>query len=143
MFSFTTFIITEVTMTFLDSIKTCLKKTLTISGRASRSEFWWFQLSFFVIGIIAALLIVAVGVGSTLASLISIIFAIYIIVASIASFTAGIRRLHDTNRSGWLVLLFWILACIPFVDIISMIVYIVFLCQKGTDGDNRFGAQPE
>lgn len=39
-------------MTFLDSVNTCLKKTLTISGRASRSEFWWFQLSFFVIGLI-------------------------------------------------------------------------------------------
>ncbi len=130
-------------MTFLDSIKTCLKKTLTISGRASRSEFWWFQLSFFVIGIIAVLLILAVGVGSTLASLISIIFVIYAIVASIASFTAGIRRLHDTNRSGWLVLVFWILACIPFVDFISTIVYIVFLCQKGTEGENRFGAKPE
>lgn len=36
---------TEVIMTFLDSFKTCLKKTLTISGRASRSEFWWFQLA--------------------------------------------------------------------------------------------------
>lgn len=142
MFSFTTFT-TEVTMTFLDSIKTCLKKTLTISGRASRSEFWWFQLSFFVIALIATLLILAVGVGSTLASLISIIFVIYVIVASIASFTAGIRRLHDTNRSGWLVLVFWLLALIPFVDFISMIVYIVFLCQKGTEGDNRFGAKPE
>lgn len=46
-------------MTFLDSVKTCIKKTLTISGRASRSEFWWFQLSFFVIGLIVGLIVAA------------------------------------------------------------------------------------
>ena len=134
-------------MTFLDSVKTCLKKTLTISGRASRSEFWWFQLSFFVIGLIIGLIVVAfvaLGADSTLAPIIiGIIYALYVIVGSIASFTAGIRRLHDTNRSGWLVLVFWLLGMIPFVNFISWIVYIVFICQAGTPGDNRFGPQPE
>lgn len=85
-------------MTFLDSVNTCLKKTLTISGRASRSEFWWFQLSFFVIGLIVGLIVAALGADSTLASIIGIIFALYVIVGSIASFTAGIRRLHDQIR---------------------------------------------
>ena len=61
-------------MTFLDSVNTCLKKTLTISGRASRSEFWWFQLSFFVIGLIVGLIVAALGADSTLASIIGIIF---------------------------------------------------------------------
>mgnify|MGYP002671657082 CR=1 FL=1 len=134
-------------MTFLDSVKTCLKKTLTISGRASRSEFWWFQLSFFVIGLIIGLIVVAfvaLGADSTLAPIIiGIIYALYVIVGSIASFTAGIRRLHDTNRSGWLVLVFWLLGMIPFVNFIAWIVYIVFICQAGTPGDNRFGPQPE
>lgn len=137
------FFFTEVTMTFLDSIKTCLKKTLTISGRASRSEFWWFQLSFFVIGLIGALLVSAFGLDSTISSLICFLLGIYGLVGGIASFTAGIRRLHDTNRSGWLVLVFWLLGLIPFVNFISWIVYIVFICQAGTQGDNRFGAQPE
>lgn len=130
-------------MTFLDSVKTCLKKTLTISGRASRSEFWWFQLSFFVISLIVGLIVAALGADSTLALIIGIIFALYVIVGSIASFTAGIRSLHDTNRSGWLVLIFWLLGMIPFVNFISWIVYIVFICQAGTPGDNRFGPQPE
>lgn len=61
-------------MTFLDSVNTCLKKTLTISGRASRSEFWWFQLSFFVIGLIVGLIVAALGADSTLASIIGIIW---------------------------------------------------------------------
>ena len=130
-------------MTFLDSVNTCLKKTLTISGRASRSEFWWFQLSFFVIGLIVGLIVAALGADSTLASIIGIIFALYVIVGSIASFTAGIRRLHDTTSSGWLVLGFWLLGMIPVVNFISWIVYIVFICQAGTPGDNRFGPQPE
>ena len=85
----------------------------------------------------------ALGADSTLALIIGIIFALYVIVGSIASFTAGIRRLHDTNRSGWLVLVFWLLGMIPFVNFISWIVYIVFICQAGTPGDNRFGPQPE
>ena len=59
-------------MTFLDSVNTCLKKTLTISGRASRSEFWWFQLSFFVIGLIVGLIVAALGADSTLALIIGI-----------------------------------------------------------------------
>lgn len=130
-------------MTFLDSVKTCLKKTLTISGRASRSEFWWFQLSFFVVGLIGVLLVSALGMDSSLTPIILGLIGIYSFVGAIASFTAGIRRLHDTNRSGWLVLVFWLLGMIPFVNFISWIVYIVFICQAGTQGDNRFGSQPE
>ena len=80
-------------MTFLDSVNTCLKKTLTISGRASRSEFWWFQLSFFVIGLIVGLIVAALGADSTLASIIGIIFALYVIVGSIVRYDS-ICKLH-------------------------------------------------
>lgn len=145
-------------MTFLTSAKTCLKKAFTFSGRASRSEFWWFQLFFiisiYVISLIAIALmpIMYFGVKDVSAVsvlvcivtfIISIAILIYIIVGAFASLSVTVRRFHDTNRSGWLVLLFWLLNCFPLVNIISFIVCIVFLCQAGTEGDNRFGAIPE
>lgn len=95
-------------MTFLDSVNTCLKKTLTISGRASRSEFWWFQLSFFVIGLIVGLIVAALGADSTLALIIGIIFALYVIVGSIASFTQVSEDCTTpTDQAGW----FWYSGC--------------------------------
>lgn len=95
-------------MTFLDSVNTCLKKTLTISGRASRSEFWWFQLSFFVIGLIVGLIVAALGADSTLASIIGIIFALYVIVVQLHhSQQVSEDCTTPTDQAGW----FWYSGC--------------------------------
>ena len=135
---------TEVIMTFLDSFKTCLKKTLTISGRASRSEFWGFQLADILgVFVLSMLIGIASQINETLGLLFGFFAGIALLIAGIALFTATIRRFHDIDKSGWFVLLFWLLSCIPFVGFIAMIFCIVFLCKKGTEGDNRFGAQPE
>lgn len=64
---------------------------------------------------------------------ISIIYSLGILLPSIA---VAIRRLHDTERSGW-----WLL--LSLIPIIGTIVIIVFLCQNGTAGANRFGADPK
>jgi len=92
-------------MTFGQSISTCFSKYVTFSGRASRSEYWWFFLFNFLVSFGAELLDTAIGISviSTLASL-----ALFLPGLSVA-----VRRCHDTNHSGW-----WVLC--PIYNIVLM-----------------------
>ncbi len=98
-------------MTFQDAIRTCFSKYADFSGRAARSEYWWFFL-----------FIVLVSIGLSMVSpIISGLFSLGTLIPSIA---AAARRLHDTNRSGW-----WQLICL--IPVLGVIVLIVFLVQEG------------
>lgn len=96
-------------MTFQESIRVCFSKYAEFSGRASRSEYWWFALFIFLGYLVTSLINDVLG-G---------IFALGVLLPSIAVAT---RRLHDTNRSGWLQL-------IVLVPVIGSIVLLVFLIQ--------------
>ena len=96
-------------MTFQESIRVCLTKYADFSGRALRSEYWWFFL-FIVLASIAL---------SMVSHVLSALFSLGTLLPSIA---AAARRLHDTNRSGW-----WQL--ISFLPVIGIIILIVFLAQ--------------
>lgn len=109
-------------MTFIESIKACFGKYVTWQGRASRSEFWWFVLFNFAGSFILGLL----------GGIPGIIFSIVVFLPALAVF---IRRLHDTNRSGWW---YWI----ALVPIVGFILLIVWAATQGTDGDNDFGTDP-
>lgn len=108
-----------------------LKRNLTtrayaqFSGRASRAEFWWFVLG-------TTLLSLAVGTIDAVlrTSLLSSLFSIFLIVPNLA---ISARRLHDTNRSGWYMLL----ALIP---IAGWIVLLVFYATRGEAKKNQYGA---
>ena len=95
-------------MNFTESIKTCYKKFFDFSGRASKSEFWWFQLYAIII---YALMFVFQGD-------LSILFSIITIANAIPNWAASVRRLHDTDKSGWFVL-------ISFIPLIGL--FIIFL----------------
>ncbi|WP_334189909.1 DUF805 domain-containing protein [Noviherbaspirillum sp.] len=106
-------------MTFVESIKACFANYANFNGRATRSEYWWF-----------ALFIVLAGFGiSMISDMLATVFYVATLVPSIA---AAARRLHDTDRSGWLQL-------IGLIPILGWIAIIYFLAQPGT-GANRFGA---
>ena len=112
-------------MTFSDSVSTCLKKYFVFEGRASRSEYWWFQLIVSPSYFISTILENEIGylfLGITLFTLIPAI-------------SAGVRRLHDTNRSGFFLL-------ISFIPFIGGLVLLFFLIPEGTKGKNRFGTDP-
>ena len=97
-------------MTFQESSQVCFTKYADFTGRASRSEYWWFMLFLFL-----------VSAGTSMFSeVVSGLFSLAVLVPWLA---AGARRLHDTNRSGWLQLL-WI------VPLIGWIIVIVFLVQE-------------
>lgn len=100
-------------MTFQESIKVCFNKYVDFSGRASRSEYWWFVLFVFL---------VQLGLG-LFSNWLALIFLLATLLPQIAAAT---RRLHDTGRSGW-----WQL--IGLVPLIGWIVLIVFLAQESSE----------
>lgn len=109
-------------MTFLDSIETCFKKSFQIKGRASKSEFWWFTLFYFIA------IFSLVMINETLA----IIFLLIILPASIC---VTVRRLHDQGKSGF----FYFISIIPYVGGLILL----FMCaMDGTKGKNKFGPSP-
>ena len=120
-------------MTPIDYALTPLRKYADFSGRARRAEYWWFYLLMIVGYVVATILDSLVGLevfGPY--GILTCIFGLAMIVPSLA---AGVRRLHDTDRSGW-----WLL--IGLIPLIGAIVILVFLVSQGTQGDNRFGADP-
>ncbi|MEU6481534.1 DUF805 domain-containing protein [Streptomyces sp. NPDC047017] len=105
-----------------------LKKYFRFSGRARRAEYWMFGLLNLVICV--ALLVVgrATGFGYPVA-----LFVLAILPPSLA---LGARRLHDTGRSGW-----WLL--IGLVPVIGAVVLLGFAAMEGEPGDNAYGGSPK
>jgi uncharacterized membrane protein YhaH (DUF805 family) len=106
-----------------------LKKYAVFEGRAARPEYWWFFLFLVIVYCVAA-------------ALDSLIFGhplVFISLAVLALFLphlgVAVRRLHDSNRSGWWMLL----SLVPF----GGLVVLVFMLLPGTPGENRFGPDPK
>ena len=102
-----------------------LQRYTQFVGRAGRAEFWWFELASFIISTVLSIL----GRASVVFGVLGFIYSLAVLVPSIA---VGIRRLHDTGRSGW-----WLL--IGLVPIVGFIVLIVFFATQGNPGPNQYG----
>ncbi len=110
---------------------TVLKKYAVFSGRASRSEFWYFTLFNFIIQMVASF-----ALGAISAKLSFLVLVIYAFATFIPSLAVSVRRLHDTNRS-WVNLL-WVL-----LPLIGLIVLIIFFVTDSTPGENQYGPNPK
>ena len=95
-------------------------------GRAGRAEFWWFFLANLVIGIVFQILFRVSGIFV-------ILWFLYALALIIPEIAVGVRRLHDTNNSGW-----WLL--LGFFPIVGAIVLLVFFATEGDSGPNEYGA---
>ena len=118
-------------MGFTEAITTCLtKKYATFGGRAPRSEYWWFWL-FLTVGpiIIISLLY---SLFDTAGFFIGILALLGLIIPNLAVL---VRRLHDTNHSGW-----WFF--ISAVPLIGGLWLLFLLVSAGTPGDNKYGPDP-
>ena len=127
-----------------------LKRYAQFSGRSRRKEYWMFVLLIFIIYVIAMILDSLLGFGTTTRyadvsetgaaagfnSSGGIITLLAMLALFLPSLAVAIRRLHDTDRSGW-----WIL--IGLIPLIGGIVLLVFYCTDGTKGPNRFGPDPK
>ena len=112
-----------------------LKKYVVFEGRAHRSEFWFFCLINVIISIIFGVIDGATGTFDAEygMGLLGLIYALAVFLPGLA---VTMRRLHDTDRSGW-----WIL--IALVPCAGLIVLLVFLTMDSSNGDNRFGPNPK
>ena len=115
-----------------------LEKIFTTQGRLNRLPYLKYFLGLLLVSILlnAVLTFVfTILTGSAEGTLFNIISVILAVPVSVASIMCAIRRLHDLNRSGWFV----ILALIPFVNVLFEI---YLLCFRGTQGVNKYGADP-
>ena len=130
-------------MTFTQSIKSVFSKYAIFTGRASRSEFWYFTLFNIITSTLLFLLGIAIGAatggsdgvpgGLIVGYILYIIYGLGVLIPSLA---VAVRRLHDTNNSGWLILL-------GLIPCVGGIVLLVFMILQGTNGENKYGDIPE
>ena len=113
-----------------------LKKYAVFNGRARRKEYWMFVLFNVIVSIILSIIdrIAGLGYGPNDSS--GVLSTIYSLAVLIPSLAVGVRRMHDTGRSGW-----WIL--INLIPCIGWIWFIVLAAQEGTIGDNQHGPDPK
>lgn len=121
-------------MYFTDAIETCLRRYATFEGRAIRSEYWFFVLFTILASIGSALLDAAffVDIVDIVVSPLNTLVSLALLLPSLA---VGVRRLHDSNRSGW-----WLL--IGIVPLVGWLILLIWLCRRGDAGPNRFGPNP-
>lgn len=151
-------------MNIQQSISTCLRRSFDLSGRASRSEYWWFAL---VISVISAVIKGYVEFNKDIGLIPALIIMVISFGLLIPATSVTVRRLHDLNYSGWILVAFALISFMPITAlllmsqfsmsheiqssvIIWMIVFtygaylasIYFLAKKGTSGPNQYGPDP-
>jgi uncharacterized membrane protein YhaH (DUF805 family) len=116
-------------MTMPQAITSAFARWRTFSGRAGGTEYWWFVLfGTIVFGLASLLDHAAFGRDALFGAICTLVFLMpYLAVA--------VRRLHDTDRSGW-----WLL--LVFVPLVGNIVLLIWFCTPSTSGPNRFGPMP-
>jgi uncharacterized membrane protein YhaH (DUF805 family) len=120
-------------MSFMEAVQSCLRQYVGFTGRARRSEYWWFVLFGLIVSIVADLIDAMLGTMSdTNVGVFGAIAGLALLLPSIA---VAIRRLHDTSRTGW-----WIL--IGLIPIVGWIILIVFYVQD-SHPDNKYGSSPK
>ena len=114
-------------MSFADAVRSCLTNYATFSGRARRSEFWWFALFVALVEIVLSVVGAAIGVRP-------LMFLGYLALI-VPYLAAGVRRLHDTGKSGWMIL-------VGIIPIIGPIILLVFFLTDSA-AINAYGPSPK
>jgi uncharacterized membrane protein YhaH (DUF805 family) len=112
---------------FQGAIRAQFENVTNFEGRASLTAYWWYALGLVIVDVVLEIFSVAIG-----ATALTLLIGLVMFVAGLSGLSVGARRLHDTDKSGWMLLL----GLIPFV---GWIIMIVLLVQPGTPGQNRFG----
>jgi uncharacterized membrane protein YhaH (DUF805 family) len=132
-------------MDFTEAVKSVYSKYATFNGRARRSEYWWWALYMFLTGSAVGVIEYSFGLGtgfvSSGAGEVSAVYnggllsGLWSLAHLLPGLAVGVRRLHDTDRSGW-----WLL--IVLIPLIGILILLYFLLTKGSLGPNRFGDDP-
>jgi uncharacterized membrane protein YhaH (DUF805 family) len=117
-------------MSYGEAIRSVLSKYADFSGRARRSEYWYWTLAV-IVALVVCIIISAIS--HTLGLVLYVLVALGTLVPGIA---VAVRRMHDTGRSGW-----WLF--IGLVPLVGGIILLVFACQDSQPGSNEYGASPK
>ena len=112
---------------FQSAIKLQIDNVLNFNGRAGLSAYWWYALALFIVSIVISIVSAVIGVLA-----ITLLFDLVSIVIGLSGLSVAVRRLHDSDKTGWLLLL-------GIIPIIGTIAVIVLLVLPSTPGPNRFG----
>jgi uncharacterized membrane protein YhaH (DUF805 family) len=122
-------------VTFADAVRTCLSKYADFTGRARRSEYWYFVLFEILVSIAASIIDAILGTRGTMGGtgVVGLLAGLALLLPGLA---VTIRRLHDIGRSGW----WWLISLIP---IVGWIIILVWTCTDSQPGANQYGASPK
>jgi len=112
-----------------------LKKYAQFNGRSRRKEYWMFVLFQMIFAIVAMLLDNVLGLANETVGY-GPIYGVFALAMFIPGLAVGVRRLHDVNKSGWMLL-------ISLIPLIGAIWLIVLLATEGTKGPNQYGPDPK
>lgn len=126
-------------VSFGSAISRALSQYCCFTGRASRSEYWWWALFVFLIGmafgVLQIIFLTADGPGSTMGKLFDWLEWIWEIAVFLPSLGLTFRRLHDTGHSGWNI-------CWGLLPVIGWIILLVYYCKPSEMQDNEYGQVP-
>lgn len=112
-----------------------LKKYAVFDGRARRKEYWYFVLFNSLVHIMLVIIDVVMGTFTVKGGL-GLLSGIFFFAVLLPSIAVSVRRLHDTNRSGWFLL-------IGLIPLIGGIVLLLFMAEDGQQGENQYGSNPK
>lgn len=113
-----------------------MKQYADFKGRAQRAEYWYFTLFYLILYCGAMAMDHALGTTSRHKDGMGLLTFLFFLAMSVPGFAVGVRRMHDTGRSGW-----WI--WISLVPLIGAFIYVYFAAQDSSPGDNAYGPNPK
>lgn len=134
-------------MGMMEAIQLFFSRYTDFQGRSRRSEYWWVFLANFIIGMIVTLLLTVIGGGlgslNVLGMLLGGIMTLYFLAILVPSIALSVRRFHDLGQSGWLFLVFMVVAMIPLLGFLAVIALYIWFAMPGTTGPNKYGPDPK
>lgn len=114
---------------FGEAISRGYKNYLKFSGRATRAEFWWFQLFYYVV-ILGGILL-----GGVIHDSVMFLILVFAVLSIIPDLSLSVRRLHDCGNSGWLIL-------VGLVPLVGELIMLVLYCRQRQQHRNTYGPDP-
>ena len=122
-------------------------KFAEFDGRSRRTEYWMFVLINFLViialAIVGGLGLAFMGHGSGIGAVLFVPLGLYFLATIIPGVAVSVRRLHDSGKSGWLLLLLTVLGMIPVIGFIARVAQIVLMCIDSDPGMNQYGPNPK
>jgi uncharacterized membrane protein YhaH (DUF805 family) len=113
-----------------------LRRYAEFSGRSRRKEYWMFTLLMVIAGIVIGTIEGILGINTMVGGIYGPLTTLLVLATIVPSIAVGIRRLHDTDRSGW-----WLLICL--IPLIGSLILLFFFVSDGTRGPNQYGPDPK